>query len=257
MTKSGFYKSIIDIQKKTGQGLSGIVKVMGTDSSKFSRYLDEFIEEGFIKACHTGGSIGHPESNIFYIPTKGYNVWEDHYPDNYSRHNGRYLTYVRFYLGALGDSDNNDNMRKALNPTMKECWQNVTFMEEYVKWLRRNEKALEEMITLDDFYSESEIEFSPDEVRWVKSKSWYEENKTIGKCYSESRSSNRENEIISISRKLIELYKSSGDDKYKSNLKKAEGDIIEAEKDINTRRKLHDWFEKQDTKSKIQDCFKF
>src|ERR1035437_7876038 len=102
MTKQEFYKEVISVQKKTGQGLSGIVKVMGTDSGKFTQYLDEFIEEGLIKACDTGGSLRHPESNIFYMPSKGYNVWEDDGTDDeYQRHKGRYLTFVRLYLGAL------------------------------------------------------------------------------------------------------------------------------------------------------------
>lgn len=75
MTKEEFYKSAIELHKKCGQGISGIVK-LGTEP-RIARYLDELIEEGLMKACDTGGSIGHPESNIFYMPTKGYNVWED------------------------------------------------------------------------------------------------------------------------------------------------------------------------------------
>jgi predicted transcriptional regulator len=64
ITKEEFYKKLIDIHKKCGQGLSGIVRVQ---SSEIDRYLDELIEEGLVICCDTGGSIGHPESNRFYM----------------------------------------------------------------------------------------------------------------------------------------------------------------------------------------------
>ena len=34
ITKEEVYKKLIDIQKKTGQGLAGIVRAMGIDSNK-------------------------------------------------------------------------------------------------------------------------------------------------------------------------------------------------------------------------------
>lgn len=36
LTKEEAYKTIIKIQKDTGQGLAGIVKVMGPDSGKWN-----------------------------------------------------------------------------------------------------------------------------------------------------------------------------------------------------------------------------
>lgn len=60
ITKSEVYKSLIRIQKESGQGLSGIVKIK---SLEYTKHLDTLIQEGLVKACHTGGSIGHPESN--------------------------------------------------------------------------------------------------------------------------------------------------------------------------------------------------
>jgi len=77
MNKAEVYKVIIDTQRKTGQGLSGIVRVMGVNAGSFFNYINELIEEGLVKCCDTGGSLGHPESNKFYVPTKGYNVWGD------------------------------------------------------------------------------------------------------------------------------------------------------------------------------------
>ena len=161
MTKQEFYKNFIKVQKETGQGLSGIVKVMGTDTVKFTQYLDELIKEGLVKACDTGNSIGHPETNIFYMPTKGYNVWEDEGIDGeYQRYKGRYLRYVRYYLGALPTEapqdanldENNKRNRKILNPTMDELSENKEFMKDYNEWLERNKSALEEMENLEDDY---------------------------------------------------------------------------------------------------------
>ncbi len=77
MTKAEVYSGLIDIQKKTGQGLSGIVTVMGETAHLFRKYLDELIEEGLVECYDSGGSLGHPESNRWYMPTKGYNVWKD------------------------------------------------------------------------------------------------------------------------------------------------------------------------------------
>lgn len=176
MTKQEVYKAVIDIQKETGQGLSGIVKI---SNSSFGEYLDELIEEGLVKACDTGGSLGHPESNIFYMPTKGYNLWEDEGTDGqYNRHKGRYLKNVRLYLGVIGDesvdmgNENDTRNRKFLNPSAQDLIQNADFMVQYGEWLKRNEKALEEMKNLDDYYDEPIIEFSEDEVkhRQIKNK---------------------------------------------------------------------------------------
>lgn len=254
MTKEEFYKDIISVQKKTGQGLSGIVKVMGAESTKISRYLDEFIEEGLVKACDTGGSIGHPESNIFYMPTKGYNVWEDEGTDGvYSRHKGRYLHFVRLYVGMLDKDPKEDKEHKWLNPSMIDYLRDVKAMGEYSKWLKRNQKALEEMLGLDDFYVAANIEFSEEELKWIKSREWYTENKTISDCFSASMKAVKDDEeVISLHKELIGLYKKSGD-KYQSDLEKAVNDIALTEKTITTRKKLHNWFESQDSKLKIQE----
>jgi len=258
MTKEEFYKEIIRVQRETGQGMSGIVKVMGAEASNFSRWLGEFIEEGLIKACDTGGSIGHPESNIFYMPTKGYNVWEDDGTDGqYSRHKGRYLQFVRLYLGALDKlpKEGRNENHKWLHPSMVDCLQSAETMEEYSKWLTRNEKALEEMVNLDDFYKAAKIEFSEEELTWIKSREWYDKNKTISQCIKDSnnRMSNAI-ERISINKQLIELYKDpSVSSKYSSDLEKSLSEIKKDEKEITTRKKLQSWFESQDKNVNIQE----
>ena len=254
MTKEEFYKELIGIQKKSGQGLSGIVRVMGIDSGNFCIWLDELIEEGLVKACDTGGSLGHPESNIFYMPTKGYNVWEDEGTDGqYNRYKGRYLHFVRLYLGAWEGEESD---------TIFDYIRNPELMSEYSEWLKRNGKALQEMINLDDFYKSVDIKFSEEELKWIKSREWYKENKTIEKCFKSSKSAiSDDEEAVSLNKQLIKLYDRSmslswsalGETKHQPALDKAHAEIAEIGRNVSTRKKLHNWFEKQDNKSKIQD----
>ncbi len=58
MTKAEVYSGLIDIQKKAGQGLSGIVTVMGEYAHLFRRYLDELIEEGLVECYDCGDRLG-------------------------------------------------------------------------------------------------------------------------------------------------------------------------------------------------------
>lgn len=243
-TKEEFYKSFIEVQLKCGQGLSGIVRVMG--GANIDRWTDELIEEGLMKACDTGGSIGHPESNIFYMPTKGYNVWEDEDPKEYSRHKGRYLSCVRYYLDCLEEGEKERYTR------------DVDFMKEYAKWLERNEKALDIMLKLDTFYASPVISFSKEEIKWIKTKEWYEKDLTIAQCIKQvAEGMANDVESISINERLIVLYKELNDSETPRKVTDSEKDIIETEKNIITRKKLNNWFESQNKKEKIQTCFKF
>lgn len=258
MTKEEFYKSIIDVQKKCGQGMAGIVKVMGSESSNISKWMDEFIEEGLIVACDTGGSMGHEESNIFYMPTKGYNVWLDDGVDGvYNKFNGRYLHYVRLYLGTYDKvpEEGRDPKHRWMNPSMTDYLQNSETMIDYSKWLTRNEKALEEMVNLDDFYKAANVEFSDEELAWIKSKEWYKENKTIASCIKKSNNSiDKDKERISINKQLVELYNNPKvRDKYVSDLEKSLEEIKRDENNIIIRKKLQNWSDTQDKKLKIQE----
>lgn len=261
MTKSEFYKSLIEIQKQTGQGLSGIVRIK---SAEVGEYLDELIEEGLVKCCNTGGSLGHPETNNFYIPTKGYNVWEDDGVDGeYQRHKGRYLHFVRFYLGIYKQEDtplpkkNSDeyNNRMLFDPTMFDMLRNPEVMEEYSKWLKRNHKQLEIMLNLDDVYLPKDLkfEFTKEEMEWIKTKTWFEENKSIeASIKAAQEGSHLHIERMEINEKLIRLY---GDDpKYAKQLKASKDGIAIDKKDPYIRKKVLKWMGTLDKKRKIQDA---
>jgi hypothetical protein len=254
ITKSEVYSALIRIQKQSGQGLSGIVKIK---SREYTQYLDELIQEGLVKACHTGGSIGHPESAIFYMPTKGYNVWEDDGVDgpnnsgtSYSQHKGRYLHYVRLYLGLVTLEN-----KGPLEPGLLTYLQDPEVMKNYSEWLTRNNKALKEMLALDDFYQEKDVVLTSDEIKWVKARNWYEKNLTIAKCLNQSVEyikNGSDEEMKSINKRLIELYKQSKPGKYDKELKEAQEEIENADIHMSYRKRVNSWLATQNQKNKIQ-----
>ena len=243
ITKSDVYKSLIDVQKASGQGLSGIVKIQ---SGEYAKYLDELIEEGLVKCSETGGSLGHPESNNFYMPTSGYNVWEDDADTDIFK--GKYLTHVRLYLGALGEIKSNDkreNLNKVLNPNFVDLVTDFEFMEDYVKWLKRNEKELEIMMNLSNFYVPKEIIFTEEETEFIQSREWYTDNKTINDCKIASMGYlERELERLSVLNQLKDLYLKT--DSYEKEKAQNLIDIEEVEKERSFRNLLHNWFDAQD-----------
>ena len=251
-SKSEFYKSIIDIQKQSGQGLSGIVKIK---SSEYAQYLDEFIQEGLIEACHTGGSIGHPETNIFYMPTSGYNVWKDDGVDGqtYRRHKGRYLSFVRFYLGLVDKEKDRE-----FDPSIFDFIQNPEVMKEYTEWLTRNDSSLKEMLNLNDFYEEKEVIFTTEEIEWIKERGWYRDNKPVDNCLKQSLSyikNNDDAEFISLSKRLISLYQTDVN-RYSKELTKAQKDLDDLGLYSFYRKRLNSWLESQDQTVLIQSLIK-
>jgi hypothetical protein len=141
--KDEFYKAFIGMQKLSGQGTSGIVKVQG--GPIIAAYLDELIEEGLCIAVDTGGSLGHPESNIFYLPSKGYNVWAE-------QNSMGSLECVRYYIAKLDNPDDPYEGDRFLGITDENFQEGGNFFEFYNEWLERNQEALDEMFALSDVY---------------------------------------------------------------------------------------------------------
>lgn len=251
ITKSEVYKNIIKITKETGQGLTGIIKV---ESFEYAKYIDELISDGLVKACHTGNSIGHPESNIFYMPTKGYNVWEDDGIDDFkSNHKGRYLHFVRLYLGLVKKESTG-----ILEPNLSDYLQNPEIMSEYSIWLNRNHIALKEMINLDEDLTIEEGKIDEktglflDDIEWIKEKSWYKSNLTIKTCLEKSEEvlSARIKEI-SINQQLLSLYRTKPH-VYSNEIEEVKKEIKE-EQLLNERRiRINKWLGKQNKRTKIK-----
>jgi hypothetical protein len=255
ITKAEVYKTVIDIQKSSGQGLTGIVRVMGENSHYFNMYLDELIEEGLVECYENSSTMGHPESNRWYMPSKGYNLWEDGMKNEGNEN--AYLTYVRFYLGQIDldeEPEDRENLAKWLKPSAQLLIQNPDFIKGYSKWLKRNKEQLDIMTNLDDFYDEPTVVLTEDDINWVKTKSWYEKNKSISSCLKSSiKGFDTDKERLSLTKRIIELYKSDTL-KYKDDLKKALKEIEDHDSNILRRKRVNKWMESLDVEKLIQEC---
>jgi hypothetical protein len=252
MTKQEFYGKLIQVQKETGQGLSGIVKIQ---SHEMTQYLDELIEEGLVKGCDTGGSLGHPESNIFYMPTKGYNVWEDDgWDGKYQHHKGRYLHFVRLYLGIVAKEDTGNQFEMCLSDYLQDS----KIMQDYSIWLNRNEKELKVMLSLDEIYPEENITLSDGDISWIKDRDWYKDNELVSICLERSKDFDSD-EQISLNKQLLDLYRQSekhGPGKYLDSIRESENNIDEMTKGKVIRKRVNKWLTSQDQKKKIKSIIK-
>jgi hypothetical protein len=254
VSKERVYKWIIDTQKSSGQGLSGIVKL--GNFPEVGGHLDELIEEGLVICMDTGGSLGHPETNKFYLPTKGYNVWQDSRDNGGGRAFTDFLNHVRLFLGCLesdSDDDGRSDTQKWINPSSQRLIQNVDFMKSYAIWLERNRDELEVMINLDEFYDAPNISFSEDEAEWIKSRGWYKKNKKISDCLKDSLEAvDNDKEIKSINKKLIELYERSSSNK-EDELVKAKDEVDRINTTLVYRKKLNRWLSSLDSEKNVQE----
>lgn len=143
-TKEEFYKNFIGMQKLSGQGTSGIVKVQG--GPVIEEYLDELIKEELVIMMDAGGSLGHPESNRFYLPSKGYNVWQE-------ENTMASLECVRYYLAKLENPNKPYVHYLLLLGINDESFEQGGYLSEfYTEWLKRNKESLDEMMNLSDVY---------------------------------------------------------------------------------------------------------
>ena len=209
-SKAKVYSDIIDIQKKTGQGLSGLVKL----DSEIKHFIEELLEEGAIVENDTGSTIGHPYSSIFYTPKDGYNVWEDENPM-------RSLTFVRFYLNILGDDE----------PfmTYKDIVKDPKIIKLYSDWLVKNKEALEVMTSLSDIYEGDDDTDYTETIEWIKGGDRYSRDISVRDFIWEIN--NDIDEYVNINSRLINLYRQRNDSNDKKN-------ILEAEADLNTFKEV-------------------
>ena len=263
ITREEVYKNLVTITKETGQGLSGMVKLMGENKMEYSKHLDDLVKEGLVKACHTGGSLGHEESNIFYMPSKGYNVWEDEGVDGYySRHKGRYLTFVRLYLGIV-----DKNPASPIDPSLTFLLQNPDVMKEYSEWLGRNSEALKEMTEMSAQLPKSKKTkksastnslFSEEEILWIKGREWYKENQPAGVCLKRSIEyieEGTDKEIVKTIKELMPLLKMNPE-KYRDKIEEYEKDLLSVDIEMGYRLRFNEFISTQDKNKKIQSLIK-
>ncbi len=151
MTKAQFYKSIVDLYIKTGQGLTSAVVKM---DSNFRLKIDSLIKEGYIKEV----SVAH--SDVWYCLTDRYCVEEDPNPSAYS--------FIRYYL-------NHDDL--GLGVKRDYIDKNKNLKAKYLKWLELHKTELEESFSKKPAeIEEKKEEFTDSEIEFIISRSWYKKS---------------------------------------------------------------------------------
>lgn len=229
MNKTELLNSIIKITRETGQGFPGR---LGRTNSEVNELLDELLSDGKIKKSIT--KFNYLDDEEWILPTDAYNVWEDE--------DKRSLTFIRLYLG-----------HKDLGLVkQKDVIGNVDFMKGYSKWLEKNEASLIALGKMEDVEDDiNDLSFTASELKWIKTRSWYKENKKVSSCLSQSKNSD-DDERIRINNKLLSLYESDVK-RYGKDIEKANKDIASVKKHKKTRRKLNTWLATQDKKELIQN----
>ena len=233
MTKRELYEGAISIQKKCGQGLSGIV---GKTSSAIQDLLDELVEEGSLKLINQ--SYSYLPDDSWYFPLTGYCVFEDE--------DKRALSFVRMFLGNTEEI--------FINLPYTTFVQDPDFMKAYSDWLTKNKEQLDIMISLDEEYKGEDVLFTNEEIEDIKSRGWFTDNKSVKECLQESRNRVGElEEMISLNERIVTLYKQKGNSE--KEIKECEKSIEDTKKQIKFRKRLHNYLDGLDQKKPIQEQF--
>ncbi len=234
MTKRELYESAISIQKKHGQGLSGIV---GKASYEVQCLLDELVEEGSLKVIVQHNN--YLPDDIWYFPTTGYCVFED-FSDK------RTLAFVRMFLGNTEEI--------FLNFPYTKFVQDPDFMKVYSDWLTKNKEQLDIMINLDEEYKGEDVLFTNEEIEDIKSREWFTDNKSVKDCLQESRNRVKElEEMIELNERIIKLYKQKGNSE--KEIEECDESIEDTKKQIKFRKRLHNYLDGLDQNKPIQEQF--
>lgn len=183
-SKGELYTSIIEMHQGSGQGMSGLVPAFMPNAST---WMKELIEEGLIKEHDDGGTIGHPMSNRWYYPTQGYSVWNE-------ENSMLALSFVRFYLGLV-----EQEAESIVENSFRDFSRNPEVLEKYMEWLKKNKTELEVMLNLSTIYS-GNTEIDTETIDRIKDRADYKKNKSVYDFVE------TENEMISISNRLLKLY---------------------------------------------------
>lgn len=241
-SKSDFYKSLIKVHKESGQGLYGIVRIQ---SKLLGYYLDELIDEGLIKCCNLGGSIGHPESNKFYCPTKGYCVWDE-------LDATKSLTFVRLYLNIL-PSDSNSMFDVTITDVIRNC----ELMKDYTEWLKENESSLKEMVELSDYYDTSSNNLLEKLLDNKILQKYIKKNLSVEQCIvkivEDSKLINRK---ISIQKELLSLKRRANEIGRDYNISKDEDELNQLLSESNFYLQISEWFKSQNKSELIGNIIK-
>jgi hypothetical protein len=99
------------------------------------------------------------------------------------------------------------------------------------------------------------VEFTTEELEYLKERAWFKDNLTIKECLSECRKGTKGNEKdISILEELIDLQSEHGGYKEKLKENKKKKEVIA--KELKMRHKIEYWLSEQDENKKIKNAFK-
>lgn len=173
-------------------------------------------------------------------------------------------THVKLYKDDIKNSRNTINeVINAVNKktmTKAEYDKNLAIIELIGEDLIRNKlkNMLRDVtITKEEFKKENfsgVVEFTAEEIIYIKERNWFKENMTIKDCLNECKEGTKDDEErLALYEQLVKLqnklpkYK----DDYAGNIAKKE----QAESELKMRHKIEYWLSEQNEKKKIKDAF--
>src|SRR3972149_10742654 len=176
---------------------------------------------------------------------------DDKHVDKYKDNANDYRTKINAVITAVNEK----------KMTQAEFDKNKAFINLIGEDIIRNK--LREMLSGVEIIRESfkkdkftgVVEFSEEELKFIKNKEWFKENQTIKVCLERCREDAKNDEKrLSIYKKLITLQE--GDASYKDELKENLNKKKETEIGIKLRHKLEYWLTEQKEEAKIKDLIK-
>jgi hypothetical protein len=234
MNKVELYNKIVEVYKKTGQGVPSFIKFsIGQD------VINELVEDGLIKIV---------VQQFNYLPddeklcvTKGYCVEDDYMNDK----NSRALDYIRMYL----NHDPVIDFGSALKVTLKQAFSNVDLVKGYAVWLEKNKKALDEMENIQ-FLDDTSLELNEELIDYIKTRDFYKENKTISVSLSLMLDADTNIlEQITLTKEILNLMKSAKGGVYNEKIKIQTDELYNYENELKKRHRIENYL----ASLKIQD----
>jgi hypothetical protein len=239
MNKIEFYNKVVEIYKKTGQGVPKFIADKAGDD-----IFEDLEKDGLVKLVVRNYS--HLPDDETICLTKGYCVEDDTKGKDMSA-----LTFIRIYRG-VDPVIEIANYKVSLNEIVRD----PEWMLPYSTWLSKNKKLLEEgdAIELLDESAYNGEELSDETVEYLKTRGWYEENLTVSECIERMKSGDKDNrKKMEILTELIMLQNTpSVREKYKDSLAeniKEKEDLVNNEK---YRKRIRVWLDTKNGSEKIQ-----
>jgi hypothetical protein len=238
MTKLEIYNAVIDLYKKTGQGLSGFVLTKGDVREK----VDQLVEDGLLKIVHQ--SYRHLPDDDWICLTKGYCVEDDY---GHESERGNTLAFMRYYL----------DIPQGLGITKKQLEETPEFMTKYHLWLNTNREKIEEGFNIENMpegsLPEREITLTEEESSYVKNLNLYKKNPTVSECISLLREKDKlYRESIQCYRRMLDIMNTKSDH-YAQKIKDTQKDMQSDIDELKLREGIEKFLGSIDGKKLIQE----